>query len=141
MLEKYQAKTFGFCPNAFCDSQDQQAVLPCGVSDLLRHGTTKVFCPRCQEIYIPKSTKLEALDGAYFGSSFCHMFFLTYSHLVPTSPPRLYVPRIYGFKVHKGLKDKLREKQAEDQKLKAAEEPEQLAEQKDPGPAVGTTLG
>merc|ERR1712226_414657 len=85
-----------------------QAVLPIGMSDLLRQSAAKVYCPHCKEIYCPKSSRLELLDGAYFGTTFAHLFFLTYNHLVPVSIPAPFVPRIYGFKVHKSVKENMR---------------------------------
>merc|ERR1719424_247083 len=84
-----------------------QAVLPIGMSDLLRQSAAKVFCPHCQEIYFPKSSRLENLDGAYFGTSFAHLFFLTYQQCVPRNLPAAHVPRIYGFKIHKSRKEEL----------------------------------
>merc|ERR1711953_292703 len=77
----------------------------------LRQSATKVYCPHCQEVYFPKSSRLECLDGAYFGTSFAHMFFLTHQQLLPGSVPQLFVPRIYGFKIHKSVKDQLRKHQ------------------------------
>lgn len=107
MLEKYNHLTYGTCPMASCDSMSQ-AVLPIGMSDQLRQSAAKVYCPRCREAFYPKSSRLEALDGAYFGTSFAHLFLLTYPHLVPQESPRLYVPRVYGFKIHKSVKEVLR---------------------------------
>jgi len=52
------------------------------------------FCP-----------SLHAYVGAYFGTTFPHLFFQTYPELLPSSSPqppygmRIYIPRIYGFKV------------------------------------------
>lgn len=112
MLDKYERHVFSTCPNAYCDSQNQ-AVLPSGPSDQLRVGKATVYCPRCQEIYFPKSARLEQLDGAYFGPSFPHLFFLTYTHLVPSDQPTLYVPKIFGFKLHRSVKDHLRKLRAE----------------------------
>merc|ERR1711935_959149 len=100
MLDKYNASVYGTCPMLQCDAL-HQPVLPIGTSDLLRQGVTKVYCPHCKEIYHPKSSRLECLDGAYFGTSFAHLFFMTYQHLVPQSIPQPCVPRLYGFKIHK----------------------------------------
>merc|ERR1719159_819470 len=107
MLDKYNAFVYGVCPLLQCESNNQ-AVLPIGMSDLLRQSATKVFCPHCQEIYFPKSSRLECLDGAYFGTSFAHLFLLTHNHLLPTSVPLSYVPRIYGFKIHKSVRESLK---------------------------------
>lgn len=60
---------YGHCPRALCD---KQSVVPHGMSDKLREGRTKVFCPKCEEVYIPNK-KIE-LDGGFFGRSTAHMF-------------------------------------------------------------------
>ncbi|MAN22666.1 MAG: hypothetical protein CME10_00160 [Gemmatimonadetes bacterium] len=39
------------------------------------------------------------MDGAYFGTTFPHLFLLTYQHLQPNRTKHNYVPRIFGFKV------------------------------------------
>jgi hypothetical protein len=41
------------------------------------------------------------IDGAYFGTTFPHLFLLTYVHLKPQKPSQHYVPRVFGFKLHK----------------------------------------
>ncbi len=51
-------------------------------------------------------TDCTELDGAYFGTTFCHLFFMTFEDLVP--PPLAtsrgdsdkYVPKVFGFKIH-----------------------------------------
>merc|ERR1712232_1527498 len=115
MLEKYNGYVFGTCPMIQCEALNQ-AVLPIGISDLLRQSSAKVYCPHCKEIYYPKSSRLECLDGAYFGTSFAHLFFLTYQHLVPQSMPMPYVPRIYGFKINKSVKENLRKQREQSQR-------------------------
>merc|ERR1719263_2611056 len=103
MLEKFQSYTYGTCPNHHCEQQ-RIAVLPIGTSDLLRQASCKVFCAACNEIYFPKSSRLDCLDGVYFGSSFPHLFFMTFPHLLPTQGPKLYVPKMDGFKIHKSAR-------------------------------------
>lgn len=41
------------------------------------------------------------IDGAYFGTTFPHAFLMTHSHLVPAPPAQTYVPRVFGYKIHK----------------------------------------
>uniref|UniRef100_A0A7S4T5E5 Casein kinase II subunit beta n=1 Tax=Alexandrium monilatum TaxID=311494 RepID=A0A7S4T5E5_9DINO len=115
MLNKYNAYVYGTCPAVQCEGLNQ-AVLPIGMSDLLRQSPAKVFCPHCREVYFPASSRLECLDGAYFGTSFAHLFFLTYPQLVPPSIPAPFVPRIYGFKIHKSVKENLRKQREQNQK-------------------------
>lgn len=40
------------------------------------------------------------VDAAYFGSTFPHLFCMTYPELVPEKPQTSYVPRVFGFKMH-----------------------------------------
>merc|ERR1711988_1427997 len=40
------------------------------------------------------------IDGAFFGTSFPHMFLQTYPSLVPTEKPRPFTARIFGFRLH-----------------------------------------
>jgi len=98
MFEKYNVVDFGRCPRVFCQGQP---VIPVGQSDLPRINTVKIFCPRCQDIYYPKYSRHCNHDGAYFGTSFPHLLLATYPELVPMKPVMSYVPRIYGFKIHK----------------------------------------
>lgn len=66
MREKYLLSRFGVCPRVLCERQN---VLPVGMSEELRTSRVKVFCPRCEDVYIPKK-KCPDVDGAYFGCSF-----------------------------------------------------------------------
>lgn len=97
MREKYVLGKFGTCPRVLCDRQN---VLPVGMSEELRTSRVKVFCPKCEDIYIPKK-KCPDVDGAYFGCSFPHIFLQTYADLYPPPLTNTYVPRIYGLKVNK----------------------------------------
>ena len=106
MFDKYQDAVFGHCPRVPC--QDQFC-LPIGLSDLQRTFPVNVYCPRCQEPYIPRSTKQAGLDGAYFGTTFAHMFLLTYPDLIPrmtlysasNACGDTYIPKIYGFRINR----------------------------------------
>jgi casein kinase II subunit beta len=70
MYQKFVSNTYANCPRALCD---KQKVLPVGMSDDLRTSRVKVFCPRCEEVYLPKYKNIN-IDGAYFGTSFPHVF-------------------------------------------------------------------
>ncbi|XP_050153097.1 casein kinase II subunit beta-2-like isoform X1 [Malus sylvestris] len=95
-LEKYRNYDFGRCPRVNCNKQH---CLPVGESDIPRLSTVKIYCPKCEDIYPPQSRHQEEIDGAYFGTTFPHLFFLTYGHLKPQKAIQNYVPRIHGFKV------------------------------------------
>jgi len=52
MLEKYKQCHFGRCPKVFCNNHP---CLPVGTSDVFRTATVKIFCPKCCDIYFPRS--------------------------------------------------------------------------------------
>lgn len=86
---------YGYCPRALCD---KQRVIPNGMSDKLRQNRVKVYCPKCEELYIPQGS--HRMDGAYFGSSLAHIFFQTYAKSI-VLPPKVYYyePVLNGFKI------------------------------------------
>lgn len=65
-MEKYKKADFGRCPRVFCYSQP---LLPVGLSDSPYQKAVKLYCPRCEDIYSPKSNRHGSIDGAYFGTS------------------------------------------------------------------------
>ncbi|KDO25201.1 hypothetical protein SPRG_09464 [Saprolegnia parasitica CBS 223.65] len=97
MLEKYQNVEFGRCHRVHCQGQP---VLPVGQSDVPRHTTVNIFCPRCRDIFFPKSQRQGNQDGSYFGTTFPHLFLLAHPSIVPSPPSQAYVPRIFGYKIH-----------------------------------------
>ena len=74
-------------------------MLPVGLSDTLKTSRFKTFCPRCEEVYLPKVRQIN-IDGAYFGTSFPHVFLQHYP-LAVVLPPKIYhyEPKIFGFKI------------------------------------------
>ncbi|EOA13810.1 hypothetical protein CARUB_v10026904mg [Capsella rubella] len=98
MLEKYKSYDFGRCPRVYCCGQP---CLPVGQSDLPRSSTVKIYCPKCEDIYYPRSKYQGNIDGAYFGTTFPHLFLMTYGHLKPPKASQNYVQRVFGFKLHK----------------------------------------
>jgi hypothetical protein len=74
-------------------------VLPVGLSDALKISRFKIFCPRCEEVYLPKFRSVN-VDGAYFGTSFPHIFIKHFPEAV-ILPPKIffYEPKIFGFNI------------------------------------------
>jgi len=109
MYNKYAAKEFGTCPLLQCGGQP---VLPVGVKDEVGVDTVKVFCPKCQNIYHPPPIRSRGgsctVDGASFGTTFPHLFLMTFSNLVPDglSSDSVYVPRVFGFRVHQSARQR-----------------------------------
>jgi len=112
--EKVEAAIYGHCPNSCCGGQP---VLPVGISDFPAYYKCKVFCPKCNEVYHPEFCPLAEMDGAFFGTSFAHMFLMRYREdtqlaSADRAVPEYYVPKIYGFRVHRNVKDRLRNYQS-----------------------------
>uniref|UniRef100_A0A7S0SEG2 Casein kinase II subunit beta n=1 Tax=Mantoniella antarctica TaxID=81844 RepID=A0A7S0SEG2_9CHLO len=97
MLEKFKQCHFGRCPRVYCNNHP---CLPVGTSDVFRTATVKIYCPKCEDIYFPRSKYQGNIDGAYFGTTFPHLFLMTYGYLKPQKCTVTYVPRIFGFKIH-----------------------------------------
>jgi casein kinase II subunit beta len=106
MLEKYRQCHFGRCPRVLCRGQ---ACLPVGLSDTTNQESVKLYCPRCEDVYNSKSSRHEHIDGAYFGTTFAHLFFLTFPELKVLKSEETYVPRVFGFKIHKNAYSESRE--------------------------------
>lgn len=79
-LEKFKRVDFGRCPRVLCQSQP---LLPVGLSDIPYEKSVKLYCGRCEDVYSPKSSRHGSIDGAYFGTSFPHLLFMVYPHLIP----------------------------------------------------------
>ncbi|CAD7695969.1 unnamed protein product [Ostreobium quekettii] len=97
MLEKFKTCDFGRCPRVHCNGQ---SCLPVGTSDIPRQSTVKVFCPKCEDIHVPRSKYHNHVDGAYFGTTFPHLLLMAYPSWRPAKPTSVYVPRVFGFKLH-----------------------------------------
>ncbi|XP_003369048.1 casein kinase II subunit beta [Trichinella spiralis] len=100
MLDKWTNGDFGRCPRFFCTGQP---LLPTGeirLSDVPTESVVKLYCPKCMDLYNPKSSKHQSIDGAYFGTSFPHMVFMVHPELRPDPPASSYVARLHGFQIH-----------------------------------------
>ena len=53
----------------------------------------KLYCPKCQDVYTPKSSRHHHTDGAYFGTGFPHMLFMVHAEYRPKRPPNQFIPR------------------------------------------------
>ena len=72
MIAKYLEGQFGKCPRVRCKGAH---LLPIGLTDKPGVEGVKRFCPCCKQIY--KADPIhEAIDGAYFGTSFPHYLLL-----------------------------------------------------------------
>ncbi|KAI4257142.1 MAG: hypothetical protein LQ352_001782 [Teloschistes flavicans] len=75
MADKYGLQHFGACPRVFCNGA---RVVPVGCSDIPGQETVKLFCPSCLDIYTPPNSRFQAVDGAFFGTTFGYLFFMSF---------------------------------------------------------------
>ena len=78
MADKYELQHFGSCPRVMCN---QARVLPVGISDVPGQETVKLFCPSCLDVYVPPNSRFQSVDGAFFGTTFGCLFFMTFPDL------------------------------------------------------------
>ncbi|CDO96116.1 unnamed protein product [Kluyveromyces dobzhanskii CBS 2104] len=101
MAEKFDRKEFGTCPRYHCGSIQ---LLPCGLSDTLGKQTVRLYCPSCQDLYIPQSSRHLSLEGAYWGTSFPGVFLKHFKELedyVGKKNKETYELKIFGFSIAK----------------------------------------
>ncbi|KAL6452625.1 CKB1 Casein kinase II subunit beta [Candida maltosa Xu316] len=67
MASKFERNDFGSCPRFFCDGMH---LIPVGSTDVPGQETVRLFCPCCNDIYIPSSSRYLNIDGAFFGTTF-----------------------------------------------------------------------
>ena len=113
MRVKYHYSMFGICPRLLCDKQE---VVPIGLDEELSISRVKVYCPKCEDVYLPRM-KFVDIDGAYFGKSFPIIFFQTFPELVPDEAKKLYIPKIFGFKIFGMTGSKYENKAITDNKI------------------------
>ena len=91
MAEKYELGHFGHCPRVYCHGAK---VLPVGCSDIPGQETVKLFCPSCLDVYSPPNSRFQTVDGAFFGTTFGCLFFMTFPELDVggTKPPDVPTP-------------------------------------------------
>ncbi|KAL8702420.1 MAG: hypothetical protein Q9201_004421 [Fulgogasparrea decipioides] len=75
MADKYGLQHFGACPRVFCNGA---RVVPVGCSDIPGQETVKLFCPSCLDIYTPPNSRFQSVDGAFFGTTFGYLFFMSF---------------------------------------------------------------
>lgn len=135
MLDKYRQCHFGRCPRFLCHGQP---CLPVGLHDTTNQESVKLYCPRCEDIYSCRSSRHDHIDGAYFGTTFAHLFFLTFPEFKVKKTEEFYVPRVFGFRVHKDAYTRsleARKRQTKKNKSKDGQQPQRPLITAEPGAA------
>lgn len=97
MMIKYKNHEFQQCPRVYCKNC---TCLPYGISEEYGVAKMKMFCPNCCDIYNVDDPVLAQIDGAFFGPNWVHMFMQKYPEIVPREQQRVYVPRVFGFRIY-----------------------------------------
>ena len=83
MAKRYSRGDFGVCPRFNCALE---RLIPVGLSDLTGEARAQRYCPSCNDIYHWSSEIYWNIDGAAFGTSFPHFFFLSFPSFVRGEP-------------------------------------------------------
>lgn len=67
MATKFERNEFGLCPRYYCDGMH---LIPVGSTDIPGQETVRLYCPCCNDIYLPSSSRYLNIDGAFFGTTF-----------------------------------------------------------------------
>lgn len=67
MATKFERNEFGSCPRYYCDGMH---LIPVGSTDIPGQETVRLYCPCCNDIYLPSSSRYLNIDGAFFGTTF-----------------------------------------------------------------------
>lgn len=100
MAEKFDHKDFGTCPRYFCHGMQ---LLPCGLSDTIGKQAVRLYCPSCQDLYLPQSSRHLCLEGAYWGTSFPGVFLKHFKELeeyVERKNKESYELKVFGFRIN-----------------------------------------
>ncbi|QPG76716.1 hypothetical protein FOA43_004110 [Brettanomyces nanus] len=100
MAEKYEDNCFGSCPRYYCQGMH---LLPIGRYDQPGIETVRLYCPNCNDIYLPSSSRYLNIDGAFFGTSFAGMFMKLFPEIQRQCYERTkkqFELKLFGFKLN-----------------------------------------
>lgn len=99
MAEKYEENCFGSCPRYYCDGMH---LIPIGRFDSPGIETVRLYCPNCNDIYLPSSSRYLNIDGAFFGTSFVGLFMKMFPEIDRQTKQRTkdqFQLKLFGFKL------------------------------------------
>lgn len=77
MYQKYSLGHFGQCHRLLCNGAN---LLPVSYGDRHLRSQVILFCPNCEDLYVPDMQIDSLIDGTFFGASFPHILLLTYPY-------------------------------------------------------------
>lgn len=99
MAKKYENNCFGSCPRYYCEGTH---MLPIGRFDSPGYETVRLYCPNCNDIYLPSSSRYLNTDGAFFGTSFAGLFMKMFPEVNKSREfiQNQYQLKLFGFKLN-----------------------------------------
>lgn len=100
MAEKYEENCFGACPRYYCDGMH---LIPIGRFDSPGIETVRLYCPNCNDIYLPSSSRYLNIDGAFFGTSFVGLFMKMFPEIDRQTKQRTkdqFQLKLFGFRLN-----------------------------------------
>lgn len=104
MASKFERNEFGACPRYYCDGMH---LIPVGSTDIPGQETVRLYCPCCNDIYIPSSSRYLNIDGAFFGTTFPGLLVKMFPEIENQCRLRIdkvnqldFGIKLFGFKIH-----------------------------------------
>lgn len=104
MATKFERSEFGICPRYNCDGMH---LIPVGASDIPGQETVRLYCPCCNDIYLPLSLRYLNIDGAFFGTTFLGLLVKMFPEIgyqckcrIDKLDPDAAGIRLFGFRIH-----------------------------------------
>ena len=97
ILNRVLNREYGTCSKYGCEGVP---FIPTGLTNEPNKMKTKVFCQNCNTLYEPRGS-LRNLDGCAWGIGYAHFLILTYPYNFEKKKEVIYVPRVFGFQLHR----------------------------------------
>ncbi|CUM65598.1 uncharacterized protein PRCAT00003246001 [Priceomyces carsonii] len=104
MASKFERNEFGSCPRYYCDGMH---LIPVGSTDIPGQETVRLYCPCCNDIYLPSSSRYLNIDGAFFGTTFPGLLIKMFPEIENQCRIRInkvnqndFGLRLFGFKIN-----------------------------------------
>lgn len=104
MASKFERSEFGICPRYHCDGMH---LIPVGATDIPGQETVRLYCPCCNDIYLPLSLRYLNIDGAFFGTTFPGLLVKMFTEIEKQCKMRIENVnqeelglRLFGFKIN-----------------------------------------
>lgn len=104
MATKFERLEFGICPRYQCDGMH---LIPVGATDIPGQETVRLYCPCCNDIYLPLSSRYLNIDGAFFGTTFPGLLVKMFPEIEHQCKIRIKRVkqsqngiRLFGFRIH-----------------------------------------